>query len=80
MLKPLREKVQKLEARIEALEAQKKEVTDRLGDASVYADAKKRNELLKKFEETKDELELLTSQWEAASVELEQRESELEGS
>ena len=33
--------------------------------------------LLKKFEETKDELELLTSQWEAASVELEQRESEL---
>jgi ATP-binding cassette subfamily F protein 3 len=77
VLKPLREKVQKLEARIEALEAQKKEVTEQLGDASVYADAKKRNDLLKKFEETKDELELLTSQWEAASVELEQRESEL---
>jgi ATP-binding cassette subfamily F protein 3 len=77
LLKPLREKVQKLEARIEALEADKKQVTEQLGDASVYADAKRRNDLLKKFEETKDELELLTGQWEAASEELEAREAEL---
>jgi ATP-binding cassette subfamily F protein 3 len=77
VLKPLKEKLQKLEARIEKLEAGQKEVTEALGDPSVYADAKKRNDLLKRFEEGKDELTKLTADWETLTLDIEAKEAEL---
>jgi ATP-binding cassette subfamily F protein 3 len=77
VLKPLKDKLQKLEARIETLEAGQKEVTEALGDPAVYADAKKRNELLSKFEESKDELNKLTASWETLTLEIEAKEAEL---
>ena len=69
--------MKKLEARIEALEGSQKEVTEALGDPAVYADAKKRNELLSKFEEGKDELNKLTASWETLTLEIEAKEAEL---
>jgi ATP-binding cassette subfamily F protein 3 len=78
VLKPLKDKLQKLESKIEQVEGDKKATTEALGDPSVYADAKKRNDLLKKFEATKAELDLLTEQWETLTLEIEAKERELD--
>jgi ATP-binding cassette subfamily F protein 3 len=77
VLKPLREKVEKLEKEIAKLEDKQKQVTEQLSDGAVYADAAKRNALLKSFDEQKGELVLLTAQWEEATIALEAKETEL---
>jgi len=78
-LKPLKDRIQKLETEIERLEQSQKDVTAQLSDPSVYADAKRRNELLMRFEEQKGVLQKHTSAWEDATLELEGKETALAG-
>jgi len=75
--KPLKDKIQKLEGEIEKLEQAQKEVTAQLSDGAVYADAKRRGELLARFEEQKSELQKRTAAWEEATLELEAKEAAL---
>jgi ATP-binding cassette subfamily F protein 3 len=77
VLKPLKDKVAKLEAQIEKVEAAQKERTAQLADPAVYADAKKSNALLAEFSEGKSELAKLTEEWESLSEQLEAKEAEL---
>ena len=78
-LKPLKERVAKVEKQIEAAESAQRQVTEKLSDAAVYADGKKRDELLATFNEKKLELSKLTQEWEKLSLEIEKMETELEG-
>jgi ATP-binding cassette subfamily F protein 3 len=77
VLKPLKDKVAKLEAQIEQAEAAHKEITAQLADPAVYADAKKSNQLLSEFSDKKSELAKLTAEWEELSLQVEQKEAEL---
>ncbi|HEX5661083.1 MAG TPA: ABC-F family ATP-binding cassette domain-containing protein [Polyangiales bacterium] len=77
VIKPLKDKVAKLEAQIEKVETAQKERTAKLADPAVYADAKKSNQLLVEFSEGKGELAKLTEEWEALSEQLEKKEAEL---
>jgi ATP-binding cassette subfamily F protein 3 len=77
VLKPLRDKLAKLEARVAELEESQRVTTEQLSDAAVYADAPRREKLLIGFERTKSELNRATEEWEALSLDLEARESEL---
>jgi ATP-binding cassette subfamily F protein 3 len=80
VLKPLKERLAQLEGKIEKLETQQKLVTEQLSDAAVYADAARRGKLLSDFEGAKRDLDKLTSQWEALTLEIEAKEAALEGS
>ncbi|MDB4972251.1 MAG: ATPase component of transporter with duplicated ATPase domain, partial [Myxococcaceae bacterium] len=75
-LKPLKERVAKVEKQIEAAESASRQITEQLSDASVYADSKKRDQLLATFNERKGELAKLTQEWEKLSLEIERFESE----
>jgi ATP-binding cassette subfamily F protein 3 len=77
VLKPLKDKLAQLEAKIEKLESRQKQATEQLSDATVYADAQRRASLLAEFDTNKRELEKLTSQWEALTLEVDAKESEL---
>jgi ATP-binding cassette, subfamily F, member 3 len=77
VLKPLKERIATLEKKIEQIEAKQKETTDQLSDPTVYADTARRGKLLSTFEEHKAELLKLTSEWESASLELEEKEASL---
>jgi ATP-binding cassette, subfamily F, member 3 len=79
VLKPLKDRVAALEKKIESSEAAHKRVTEQLSDPAVYADAKRRSQLLVEFEEHKAALSKLTSEWETLSLELERKEAELSG-
>jgi ATP-binding cassette subfamily F protein 3 len=79
VLKPLKERLSQLESKIEKLELGQKDVTEQLSDATVYADAARRGSLLSDFEKQKRELDKLTAQWEALTLEIEAKEAELEG-
>ncbi len=76
-LKPLKDKIQKLESEIEKLEQAQKDVTAQLADGGVYADAKRRGELLSRFEEQRVDLQKRSALWEAATLELEAAEAVL---
>jgi ATP-binding cassette subfamily F protein 3 len=78
VLKPLKDKLAQLEARIEKLEGAQKSVTEQLSDPAVYADAARRSSLLSDFERQKQELDKLTAQWEALTLEIEAKEAALE--
>jgi ATP-binding cassette subfamily F protein 3 len=79
VLKPLKERVAQLEAKIEKLEAAQRAVTEQLSDGAVYADAARRGALLADFESQKRDLDKLTAQWEALTLEIEAKEAALEG-
>jgi ATP-binding cassette subfamily F protein 3 len=75
---PLQKKVDELEARIAALEAEQAERSALLSDAGVYADAARRDGLLRAFREGQDKLDELGARWEHAVAELEAAQAELE--
>ncbi|HEY6880811.1 MAG TPA: ABC-F family ATP-binding cassette domain-containing protein, partial [Polyangiales bacterium] len=77
VLKPLKDKVSKLEAQIEKVEAAHKEITAQLADPTIYGDAKKSSQLLTEFSDRKSELAKLTAEWEELSLQIEQKEAEL---
>jgi ATP-binding cassette subfamily F protein 3 len=77
LLTPLRDRTGVLEPKIEELELQQKQTTEKLSDPAVYADAKRRNDLLAGFEERRATLAKLTEEWEQKTLELEQQEAEL---
>ena len=75
LLGPLQKQVATLEQRIAELEnAQSKRSTE-LADPEVYADALRRNRLLKEFQDGVDKLDELTARWERVSSELQTAES-----
>jgi ATP-binding cassette subfamily F protein 3 len=74
-LKPLKERVAKVEKQIEAAESAQKQITEQLSDPAVYADSKKRDQLLATFNDKKADLAKLTQEWEKLSLEIEQHES-----
>jgi ATP-binding cassette subfamily F protein 3 len=77
VIKPLKDKVTQLEAKIEKLEAAQKGVTEQLSDGAVYADAARRGSLLAEFQSNKGDLDKLTQQWEALTLEIEAKEAAL---
>jgi ATP-binding cassette subfamily F protein 3 len=70
-LGPLEKQVATLEARIGELEDAQKQRSAELADPAVYADDKRRRELLSSFQAAQEKLEDLTPRWEAAMLELE---------
>jgi ATP-binding cassette subfamily F protein 3 len=78
VLKPLKDRIAAVETKIEAAEVAHRATTELLSDPTVYADTKRRGELLAKFDEQKAELAKLTSEWEALGLELEAKETALE--
>ncbi len=77
LLKPLRDRVAVLESKVDELERLQKQTTLELSDPSVYADARRRNELLSAFEERRAALAKLTEEWEQKTLELEAQEAQL---
>ena len=80
VLGPLQKKVEKLEARITKLEEEQSERSRLLSDPEVYADSKRRDELLSSYQKSADKLEELTGRWEVAQEELDQAEAEFAAS
>jgi ATP-binding cassette, subfamily F, member 3 len=77
VIKPLKDRLAQLEAKIETLETAQKTATEQLSDGAVYADAQRRNALLAEFESNKRELEKLTAQWETLTLEIDEKEAAL---
>ncbi|MEY4508087.1 MAG: hypothetical protein RLZZ450_209, partial [Pseudomonadota bacterium] len=77
VLKPLKDRIVALEKKIEPAELAQKKITEQLSDPAVYADTKKRDQLMVEFEQRKSELAKLTVEWEGLSLELEQKEAAL---
>jgi ATP-binding cassette subfamily F protein 3 len=69
-LGPIQQRIAQLEERIGELEAAQKARGQELADPEVYADATRRNHLLKEFQEAQITLEELTDRWERAEAEL----------
>jgi ATP-binding cassette subfamily F protein 3 len=76
-LGPVRDRVDKLETRIEKLETEQAERSSQLADPEVYADDSRRAQLLGDFQKAQAKLDELTARWEAASEELEAAEAQL---
>ena len=76
VIKPLKDKLSLLEGKIEKLETQQKQISEKLSDPNVYADSKRRDQLLAEFDTNKRELDQLTQQWEALTLEIDAKESE----
>ena len=76
-LKPLKERVAKVEKQIEAAESAQQQVTEQLSDPATYADTPRRDALLASFNDKKAELAKLTQEWEKLSLDIERKEAEL---
>jgi ATP-binding cassette subfamily F protein 3 len=74
---PLARRVAELEARITELERQQAERSAQLSDPAVYADERRRGQLLGDYQRSQAKLEELTGRWEVASQELEGAERAL---
>jgi ATP-binding cassette subfamily F protein 3 len=68
--KPLREEIARLEARIEALEAEEKEASAALADPALYEDYARAKPLIDRQRAAKDELALRYAEWESAQERL----------
>ena len=77
-LRPLKKKVEEMEARISTLEDEQRARSTALADPAVYEDEARRGALLSEYQRDADKLEELTARWEIAQGELEEAEAELE--
>jgi ATP-binding cassette subfamily F protein 3 len=68
--KPLRDEIARLEARIETLEREEKEVSAALADPALYQDFARAKPLIERQRAAKEELEELYAAWEAAQEKL----------
>jgi ATP-binding cassette subfamily F protein 3 len=68
--KPLREEIERLEARIAVLEAEERETTALLADPDLYADFARAKPLIDRQRAAKDELEARYAEWETAQEKL----------
>ena len=77
---PITNRIAGLEQRIEELERAQADRGAALSDPSVYADEKRRKQLLNEYQDAAGKLEELTARWEAAHEELAAAEAELAAS
>ncbi len=77
LLGPKQKLVEQLERRITKLEEEQKKLSAELSDPEVYAEDKRRNQLLDAYQKSSSKLEELTGRWEVAVEELEAAEAEL---
>jgi ATP-binding cassette subfamily F protein 3 len=68
--KPIREEIDRLEARIAALEAEERETTAALADPDLYADFARAKPLIDRQRAAKEELEARYAEWESAQERL----------
>ncbi len=68
--RPLREEIERLEARIAALEAEEREATAALADPDLYADFARAKPLIDRQRAAKDELEARYAEWESVQERL----------
>jgi len=68
--RPLREEIERLEARIAALEAEERETTAALADPALYADFARAKPLIDRQRAAKEELEARYAEWESAQERL----------
>jgi ATP-binding cassette subfamily F protein 3 len=73
--RPLKNEIERLEARIAALESEKADLEPRLADPALYADFQRARPLTLRFDEIRTELEALYARWEEAQGELLRRTS-----
>jgi ATP-binding cassette subfamily F protein 3 len=77
LVAPIEKRIAALEERITGLERMQAERSRELSDPAVYADAARRNQLLRAFQDTVADIEQLSRRWEAAAEELARAEAEL---
>jgi len=75
-LKPLRDKLADLEAKVEAAQAELDRVVQEMVDPEAYGDAQRWAELSRTHDRAKARVERLTSQWEEVALELEEKEQQ----
>jgi ATP-binding cassette subfamily F protein 3 len=68
--KPLRDEIARVEARIEALEAEERETTAALADPALYEDFARAKPLIERQRAAKDELAVRYAEWESAQERL----------
>jgi ATP-binding cassette subfamily F protein 3 len=68
--KPLRDEIARLEARIEALEAEERETTAALADPALYSDFARAKPLIERQHAAKEELAARYAEWESAQERL----------
>ncbi|MEZ4360410.1 MAG: ABC-F family ATP-binding cassette domain-containing protein [Kofleriaceae bacterium] len=78
-LGPLEKQVTTLEGRISELEVAQAARSTELADPAVYADERRRRDLLGAYQQGQEKLEELTGRWEAAMEALEAAKAELDG-
>lgn len=76
-LEPIRRKLEDIEARISTLETEQKEIEKDLADPELFRDNTKSVPLLRRYNETRDELERLLHSWEEHQGRLETAKNEL---
>lgn len=79
LLKPLKNKIDRVEKEITALEEQKAEIESGLADESTYRDDEKAKELTQRYRDVSARLDAVYADWESAQEEIEKIESEFEG-
>lgn len=75
---PLEKKVSRLEERITEIETAQAERSQQLSDPEVYADDKRRDQLLGDFQKGQAKLDELTGRWERAQEQLDAAEAEFQ--
>ncbi len=75
-LKPLRDKLAQLEARVEAAQAELDRLVEEMVDPQAYGDAQRWARLSRDHDRAKARVERLTGQWEELALELEEKEKE----
>jgi ATP-binding cassette subfamily F protein 3 len=77
-LKPLNDKLAKLEAKVEAAQTELDDLVARMVDPNAYKDSERWAELSKAHDQTKARVERLTAQWEELALKLEEAREKAE--
>ncbi|PLX31396.1 MAG: hypothetical protein C0600_05815, partial [Ignavibacteria bacterium] len=79
LLKPLKNRIDRVEKEIASLEEQKAEIENNLADEATYRDEEKAKTLTQQYREVSDKLGSVYADWESVQEEIEKIETEFEG-
>ena len=79
LLKPLKNRIDRVEKEIASLEEQKAEIENNLADEATYRDEEKAKTLTQQYREVSDKLDSVYADWESVQEEIEKIETEFEG-